>query len=180
MNAIIDRWWARVDADPIVVADIDIAAVSKERPRVGKSGHVYTPKRTKDFENKIAAHAVKVLDGPVTYPLKVSVTIWETPPKTWPPEKRLLALHGLVVPTRGDLDNQVKAITDGLNGVAYVDDVQITRIDANRVYGIRNRILVTITQAALSPVQIDHAVASLKATQNGSGQSDTSGLGMGQ
>ena len=33
---------------------------------------------------------------------------------------------------RGDLDNVLKITLDALNGVAYADDSQITRIEANR------------------------------------------------
>lgn len=33
---------------------------------------------------------------------------------------------------RGDLDNLLKAVLDALNGVAYGDDEQVTRIEANR------------------------------------------------
>jgi Holliday junction resolvase RusA-like endonuclease len=175
LQEFINRWWDRVDGELIIVVDTALKAISKERPRVGKSGHVYTPKRTKEFEKAIAELAGKIVDAPVSYPIHISITIWEAPPRTWPPEKRQLALAGLVVPTRGDLDNQVKAITDGLNGVAYVDDVQIARMTAIRQYGLHDRILVTISQHALSPVQTDHAVASLKALINEQGSSDTSG-----
>ena len=33
---------------------------------------------------------------------------------------------------RGDLDNLLKAVLDALNGVAYGDDEQVVRIEANR------------------------------------------------
>jgi len=170
-NGLIQRWLDRVSDELIMVLDLETKAVSKERPRVGKSGHVYTPKRTRGFEKLVARSCL--IQKPVTYPIKVFVSIMETPPKTWPVEKRQLALAGLIVPTRGDLDNQLKAITDGLNGLAYVDDVQITAIEACRCYGINNRITVHIKQAGLSSVQIDHAVASMKA-ENGKTRTDRS------
>lgn len=163
-----NRWWERVEGELVVVLDVHEKAVSKERPRTSAKGVVYTPAKTRKFEKMIASSSK--VTNPVTYPLKLSVTIWEAPPKTWAPEKRQLALEGLIVPTRGDLDNQVKAITDGLNGVAYLDDAQITRLDAQRQYGKQNRILVTMTQQALSPVQLDHAVTSLRTLLNGEGQ----------
>lgn len=176
MNIVIENWLARIDTSVTILVDAEMTAVSKERPRVGKSGHMYTPKRTQDFERSIARACP--LPQPVTYPVKISVSIVETPPKTWPVEKRQLALAGLILPTRGDLDNQVKAITDGLNGVAYLDDVQISRIDAERRYGPVDRILVTMIQTGLSQVQIDHAVASLKnykADTDEQGSADRSG-----
>jgi Holliday junction resolvase RusA-like endonuclease len=175
LQKLFNRWWERVAADLIVVVDTSAKAVSKERPRVGKSGHVYTPKRTKDFEKAIANIAIQNVKDPVTYPIHIDISIWEAPPRTWPPEKRQLALAGLIVPTRGDLDNQIKAITDGLNGIAYLDDVQIARMSAIRQYGVQDRIVVTISQSALSPVQSEHAAASLKALLNEQGSSNTSG-----
>ena len=36
---------------------------------------------------------------------------------------------------RPDLDNIVKAITDGCNGIVYRDDSQITSLHATKVYG---------------------------------------------
>jgi len=33
---------------------------------------------------------------------------------------------------RGDLDNYIKSIMDGLNGVAYLDDKQVLNIRANK------------------------------------------------
>jgi len=167
-----DFWKDQLDQTVHTVIDMPLRAISKERPRVGKSGHVYTPKRTKDFEKAIR-QACQIAK-PLTCPVKIVVFVGETPPKTWPVEKRGLALAGLIVPTRGDLDNQIKAITDGLNGVAYVDDDQISEIVARRAYYIEDRIRVTIQQTALSVVQIDHAVAALKA-YNGPGTTDRGG-----
>ena len=34
-----------------------------------------------------------------------------------------------------DLDKQIRSILDALTGVAYVDDSQVTRIDATKEYG---------------------------------------------
>jgi Holliday junction resolvase RusA-like endonuclease len=173
VREVIERWRDRLDTAGQVIVNTDLRAVSKERPRVGKSGHIYTPKRTVDFERAVAEACT--LDSPVTYPVSICINIVEAPPKTWPVEKRQLALGGLLVPTRGDLDNQVKAITDGLNGIAYIDDVQITAITALREYGTTDRITVSIKQQGLSPIQLQHAVASLKAHNDEQGSVDRSG-----
>lgn len=175
MTPLVQFWREQITGVELDVLDLKIRPISKERPRTGKSGHVYTPKKTKDFERAVASACL--VDKPVTYPFKISITIEEAPPRTWPVEKRTLALADLIVPSRGDLDNQIKAITDGLNGVAYVDDVQISDIDAQRRYSLVDRIIVSITQTGLSPVQIDHAVASLKAEKitDGQGNADKGG-----
>jgi Holliday junction resolvase RusA-like endonuclease len=45
---------------------------------------------------------------------------------------------------RRDLDNVVKAVCDGLNGVAYADDCQVTSIKAERVQGSEERAEVEV------------------------------------
>ena len=60
--------------------NIPIKAVGKERPRFSRSGTVYTPKKTKDFEALIGAyvkicmrdHSLSITDGPVC----VNVIFW--------------------------------------------------------------------------------------------------------
>lgn len=44
----------------------------------------------------------------------------------------------------GDLDNILKAVQDGLNGVAYYDDSQIVRVEGERHRGKPERTEVTI------------------------------------
>jgi len=44
----------------------------------------------------------------------------------------------------GDLDNILKAVQDGLNGVAYYDDTQVVRIEAERCRGKPEKTEVTI------------------------------------
>ena len=45
---------------------------------------------------------------------------------------------------RPDLDNVVKAICDGLNGLAYVDDSQVSSIEARKIWGPLARTVVTV------------------------------------
>ena len=47
---------------------------------------------------------------------------------------------------RVDLDNLIKALCDGLNGVCYTDDAQISKITASKIYGDRGNIIVKISQ----------------------------------
>ncbi len=88
--------------------------VPKARPRVLRSGITYTPKTTKEYEQRIA---------------------W-TAKAAWKGKPMLLDKgYGLTVhfgreAMRGDLDNLIKAVCDGLQGVIYRNDSQVWQIEA--------------------------------------------------
>lgn len=85
--------------------------VPKERPRVFR-GHAITPKRTLSYERLVGlcarAAGVRVLEGHV----------------------RVRAVFYCADERRRDIDNLVKSILDGLNGVAWADDSQVKHLDA--------------------------------------------------
>jgi Holliday junction resolvase RusA-like endonuclease len=95
----------------------------KERPRMGRGGHFYTPRATKEAEAAIAG-AWKgmggvLLDGPVEVIL------------TFDPDGTYIEVEPYEVrPSKiaADLDNLAKLVLDALNGVAYTDDKHIHRL----------------------------------------------------
>lgn len=103
----------------------------KGRPRIGKVGQharMFTPTKTVNYESLIAysaqqaMHQRALFDGPVSVVMRIDCAI----PASWSDKKRLAALAGEVYPTtKPDADNVVKAVFDGLNGVAWRDDVQV-------------------------------------------------------
>jgi len=94
--------------------------VPKERPRLGKYGNVYTPKRTKDWED-VVAWTYKESGGPwLSGPLSISYKFY------------------LASEKKKDHDNLEKAITDALNGVAYEDDSQIVHWEGWKLYDKEN------------------------------------------
>ena len=130
---------------------IPIKAVGKERPRFHPQfKYAYTPKKTKDFEALIAAygavymrdHGLSVSEGYID----VDLTIHNKVPASWSKKKTKDALDGLIRPTKGDLDNQLKAILDGLNGVAYVDDKQVVQFRAVRLYDLSDTINIKLKE----------------------------------
>ncbi len=62
-------------------------------------------------------------------------------PKSWSKKKRENPGYKVSKP---DLDNIVKSVKDGLNRVAWVDDSQVVTIDAEKVYGDRDEMVVII------------------------------------
>jgi len=91
--------------------------VPKERVRVTDHG-TFTPAKTAAWEERVGwAYKGKAhFEGPVLVRLRF---YRET--------------HRTV-----DLDNLVKAVLDGLNGVAYDDDSQVVRIEAELLYDHAN------------------------------------------
>jgi Holliday junction resolvase RusA-like endonuclease len=103
---------------------VDLRPQVKERPRMTRRGRVYTPAKTLDYERSVA----ELYDGPMFEgPIFFSVMFAK--------EYSLVTIQEATKPQdslRGDLDNYVKAITDGLQGQAYVNDRQIVRLHATR------------------------------------------------
>lgn len=67
-------------------------------------------------------------------------------PSSWPKTKKAQALAGTIRPTtKPDQDNVLKAIFDGLNGVAWRDDVQVVDITSRKRYAPLPGVYVEIT-----------------------------------
>lgn len=130
-------------------------AVPKGRPRMGKNKRVYTPKTTIEFERRVRASAKTCMPKPYACPVAISVVMYEPIPASFPSYKTMAAKLNMITPPRGDLDNRVKAIKDGLNTVAYWDDNQVGHMWAAKYYGDEYLIKVKISRFGLSPQEID-------------------------
>lgn len=123
-------------------------AVAKARPRVTKSGHTYTPKKTKEFETKVQESYLHQCGGmmfPKSTPLEICIEFQFAPPKSWSKGKRKKAKESELFPTsRPDVDNLCKSIEDALNGVAYYDDSQIVTMTARKIYSGEDKTIVEI------------------------------------
>ena len=106
---------------------------SKGRPRFSKkTGHARTPAATVMFENKVATFAREAHKGaPLKGPLEVRVQAFFAWPKSdhRKREPRLSAWMG-----KGkDLDNIVKAVLDGMEGIVFGNDSQVASIIAAKM-----------------------------------------------
>lgn len=117
--------------------------VPKARPRFA-NGRAYTPKRTKDYENRLKA---LIKEQNITGAIEVSINAIFPRPQRLMPKKHP---NGLILHTkRPDLDNIVKAVLDALNKTLE-DDAQVCVIHAFKYYAERDgqpRTEVTIKQA---------------------------------
>ena len=112
----------------------------KGRPRVGKIGahaRMFTPAKTVAYEGLIAhaAHAAMSGQPLIEGAVAVRLGIFCQVPASWSKKKQAQALAGQVFPTtKPDVDNVVKAVFDGMNGVVWKDDVQAVEVSVHKRY----------------------------------------------
>lgn len=119
--------------------------VAKQRPRFSR-GRTYTPQKTLDAEERIAAIARLAGVEPMEGPLRMTVRAIYEPPKSWSKRKRQAAM-GEWKETRPDRDNIEKLVADALNGIAYADDAQIVTGRTEKMYGQENATIIRIEPA---------------------------------
>ena len=125
------------NVSPFMRLHIDPPIVGKGRPRMNRRGQIYTPQRTKDFEERVAQLALISLHaenriGPTQLPVLVFGTILHPRPKSMKKSSGgWVAKGGSHYP---DIDNVIKSTLDGLNGVAFVDDSQVCGLRFTRCY----------------------------------------------
>lgn len=127
---------------------VDGTAVPKQRPRIS-GRRAYTPKRTKDYEERVREAFRSSYYGFVPVfmkgtPVKACIEIIQQIPKSWSNSKTIKAERGEIVPTsrNGDVDNIAKSILDALNGLVYEDDCQVTTLIIHKKYGNDPYVLV--------------------------------------
>lgn len=112
----------------------------KARPRFShRSGTVYTPGKTKSYERQIAeayeAQSGPCFEGAVMVIIEAVFSI----PKSWSRAKKADAAAGKLAPGKPDIDNILKVVLDGLNGIAYEDDKQVVMTQCKKVYSDTTR-----------------------------------------
>lgn len=130
----------------------------KGRPRTAVRGgfaRVYTDARTRKYEASVASLAAIAMAGrpPFVGPLSVSLRFRLEPPKSMSKRERAAVLAGeQAYLGRIDADNAAKAVLDGMNGVAFADDVQIVRLFVVKVADARPGVDVRLE--ALQPQDV--------------------------
>jgi Holliday junction resolvase RusA-like endonuclease len=125
--------------------------VAKGRARIGRtrSGQTvaYTPGKTRSYEALVALAAQQAMAGRAPYAkeqtLFLRVDAYLPVPASWSKTKRQAALDGAIRPSvRPDLDNYIKAVADGCNGILFCDDSSVVQIWAAKMYGDVPRLVV--------------------------------------
>lgn len=117
--------------------EINTRPIPKARPRLSKFA-VYTPKKTTNYENLIAYEWKKrykdlILKNAVKLDLLFCFKKAKSCKKDYHTQ-------------RPDIDNLEKAILDGLNKVAFVDDCQVVELNSKKVFSDTDKILITVTE----------------------------------
>lgn len=123
--------------------------VPKARPRVTRTGHTYTPKKTADYEKLVQIYAKQEMAiqqlNPTTEAVRLTVEAFFPIPASWTKAKKEKALNGdLKHTSKPDSDNLIKAVQDALNGIVYKDDSQIVSVSGSKAYSSEPKVEVTV------------------------------------
>lgn len=129
--------------------------VAKARPRITISGgraHAYTPAKTAAYEQLVAVYAAAAMKKAplLEHPVRLRLGIYCKVPGSWSKKRRSDALAGIERPAKSpDIDNIVKALADGMNGIVWVDDSQIVELVCSKHYSIEPYVSVSVTSPEL-------------------------------
>lgn len=126
----------------------------KGRPRMTRSGHVYTPQKTREYEERVKNAAMSemgrnnILPWTEKQPLKVIIECFFALPKSATKKQRIDVLEHRKFPTiKSDIDNIAKSILDGMNGHVYGDDSQIVDLVVTKRYDCEDAfVIVTVKE----------------------------------
>lgn len=126
---------------------IPCTPVAKGRPRLSKWG-TYTPKKTADYEAYVQEMWMQQHGNkqPSQKPLQADITFEFEPPKSYAKTMRKRCIDEIWHVKKPDADNLIKAVTDALNGLAYVDDSQIVYMVVQKRYGEKARTVIEFTE----------------------------------
>jgi Holliday junction resolvase RusA-like endonuclease len=140
---------ALIPAEPITF-HVPGVPVAKGRARITTRGgkvRSFTPHKTVAFEGLVALAAERAMEGadPLSGPVSLTLFVELPVPQSWSLKKKAAALNGAVQPCgRPDLDNYIKAVADGGNGVLWNDDAQVTEMTARKRYAVQPGVHVEV------------------------------------
>lgn len=117
----------------------------KARPRLGKYS-TYTAEKTRAYEElvrytfKNQCKGVEPLEGALEARI---IAVFEVP-KSYSKKKREEMLRNGVHVFKPDTDNIAKIVLDSLNGLAFKDDSQVTKLTVAKMYGEQEKVVVEI------------------------------------
>lgn len=127
---------------------VEMAPTGKGRPRHTRSGHTYTPEKTRKAEKIISAAARVHFNSPLVVPAAVCIEAYYSVPMSWSKVKRDMALTQELRPqSKPDSDNIAKLILDALNGIAWPDDKAVADLRVIKRYADKSYIRIKVGEA---------------------------------
>ena len=126
-------------------------AQAKQRPRMGRSGIVYTPKETLVYENYVkmcySDYAKEFGWLPYENQVRAEIEVLVAVPKSDSKTKKKAKIEGMIRPTvKPDCDNLAKSILDSLNGLAYQDDKQVVELVVKKYYAENAEVKIKLSE----------------------------------
>ena len=126
-------------------------AQAKQRPRMGRSGIVYTPKETLVYENYVkmcySDYANQFGWLPYENQVRAEIEVLVAVPKSDSKTKKKAKIEGMIRPTvKPDCDNLAKSILDSLNGLAYQDDKQVVELVVKKYYAENAEVKIKLSE----------------------------------
>lgn len=127
--------------------------VAKGRPRFRRQGEyvkAYTDQRTVNYESLVGIEYVRQCKRfifPNNAALRIIITAYMPIPRSTSKRETARLMTETVPHTKKpDTDNLAKAVLDGLLGLAYRDDSQISELVAKKYYSLNPRVEVEIDE----------------------------------
>ena len=126
-------------------------AQAKQRPRMGRSGVVYTPKETLIYENYVkmcySDYANQFGWLPYENQVRAEIEVLVAVPKSDSKTKKKAKIEGMIRPAvKPDCDNLAKSILDSLNGLAYQDDKQVVELVVKKYYAENAEVKIKLSE----------------------------------
>lgn len=121
------------------------APIGSPRPRFRNTGRfvqTYMPASYTKHKDFIREQMPNVL---LNGELKVTLSFYFEPPKSWSNRKRLLAI-GQYKRTKPDIDNLIKTVLDAANEKVWNDDKQIVEINSLKQYAEVSKIIMEVEE----------------------------------
>ena len=121
--------------------------VAAGRPRFSSRGgfaKANDPKKTRDYKKKIKRQTLPPVPRdyePFACPIEVDIKVYRSIQKSVSKKEYARRLSNDVRPiVKPDTDNYIKIILDGLNGLVWLDDNQVTDVAAHKYYSDKPRV----------------------------------------
>lgn len=133
-----------------IVFEILGKPMGKQRPRISRyTKQAYTPTKTLNYENLVKYIFINEFRDfkPFESSVKAKITAIFEVPKSYSKKKRAEVLTwNYGYPHKPDTDNIAKIVLDSLNGLAFKDDAQITRLEVIKSYGEQAKVIVELEE----------------------------------